>query len=104
MPTWESQQWQIESVGDDLYRIKNIWTGDSLGAGNVDEWNELYTSPTNEGWSSQAWYIEPVGDQFRFKNLWTGLYITSPEFPWEPMRQANLRTNWGSQRFSIETP
>ena len=104
MPTWGSQQWEIESVGDDLYRIRNIWTGDSLGAGDLNEWNELYTSPTNEGWFSQEWYIEPVGDEFRLKNLWTGLYITSPEFPWEPMRQAELRTNWGSQRFSIEAP
>ena len=99
---WTAQQWVLERVRGDIYRIRNQWTGDYLSVPSTKAWAEVQTSPLNRSWLSQQWHLEPVGDQYRIRNVWSRRYLHTSEDDWSTMTQAPFRRHWLSMKFDLE--
>ena len=101
---WFSMQWQVEQVEQDVFRIKNVWSGNYLNTTNNSPWSEsLVSTPLRQDWWSMQWIAEDAGNgKVWLKNRWTGLYLTSRESRWQALKQADLNPKWNSQKWHFE--
>ncbi|WP_395339837.1 glycoside hydrolase family 9 protein [Ningiella sp. W23] len=101
-PTWSSQQWQEENLGNGIYRYKNTWSGHYLTATAEGAGAEVKTAPLNAAWGSQKWRRQSAGNnQVRLQNVWTATYLNATaDSNWADTIMANYRADWGSMRFT----
>ena len=99
---WGSMKWNVEPVSGNIVRLRNSWTGLYLNALDDKEWSETVQAPLEASWGSMQWAIEAVDNgRYRLRNVWSNMYLSSREFANEPLLLAELRSDWGSQIFTV---
>ena len=97
-----SQQWTFVHLGNDVYNIRNRWSGDYLVVGDQSQWSPVYLAPLNSDWGSMKWKAESAGgNKYRLKNEWSGLYLNSAETNGASLVQAPYNKDWGSMIFTL---
>ena len=96
--------------GDNPYagdrRVRDQWKGYVLQPSGTSN-NNWVLMKIQEGITQQKWQIERVGttgNTYRFKNPWSGKYLTVPsrDTDYGVVQIHGLRDNWSSQKFAIE--
>jgi hypothetical protein len=99
--TWTSQQWYLERVAGERYRLRCIWFGYYLH-GNQTQWADVTVGTSDPSWTSQTWTIEKVGTSgYRLKCDWGGNYLTNRNQAWTALRNAPLNTSWTAQLWKL---
>nr|WP_168710978.1 glycoside hydrolase family 9 protein [Ningiella ruwaisensis] len=99
---WDSQKWEEEALGNNVYRYKNKWSGHYLTSTSTDAASDIKTAPLNSTWDSQKWKRINAGNgQFRLQNIWTGKYLNNTaNANWSNVEQNNLNNSWGSMKWT----
>jgi len=70
-----SQQWLIENVDDDTYRIKNFASEMYLQASSTENWASILQAKLRPERNSQKWSLEKSNGEVKFRNRWSGKYL-----------------------------
>ena len=105
--SWWSQQWKVQRVNARFVRLINRWSGHALHSRDGGEWQGVYVSKETEtsvNWQTTHFELELHDcNTYNIRGRKSGYYLSSQEQQSASVKAAALRSDWSSQRWTIES-
>jgi hypothetical protein len=106
---YASQDWMVENVSGDTYRLFDMWSGKYLTAASNSDQAKVLVKNSDTANLRQKWQKIEIGDgtgEVRFKNVGSGRYLTvgttTGDQYFVPILSQTLNSGWASQRWIVQ--
>jgi hypothetical protein len=105
---YASQDWMVEKVSGDTYRLFDMWSGKYLTAASNSDQAKVLVKNSDTALLRQQWQIIKIEgtEEVRIKNVGSGRYLTvgttTGDQYFVPILSQTLNSTWASQRWLVQ--
>ncbi|MGC8802749.1 MAG: carbohydrate-binding protein [Bacteroidales bacterium] len=93
--------WQLESLGNGQYEIRNVSTGEYMHIENLQGY--VQCTARTPGWMSSRWSLEDAGSGYvRIRNVWQSSYYIHIENLQNQAQYGTINSSWWSAMWLLE--